>query len=32
MGYSDKNAGRECKEIYRVDWFLTQGNSFSKKK
>ena len=32
MGYSDKDAGGECKEIHRVDWFLTQSYSFAKKK
>lgn len=24
MTHSDKDAGGECKEIYRAGWFLTQ--------
>ena len=32
MRHSDKDAGGECEEIYRDDWFLTQSNSFTEKK
>ena len=32
MRHSDKDAGGECEEIYRDDWFLTQSNSFTEEK